>query len=420
MLFIKIQSSVFALAVATMMMIASSSTTTSVVSAIGNSGGGIRGATSKDADSAQVRFNNNNQGHQRRRLQMEDKNDVVDVPVPVPAVAASPISPPAPVAPPTPTGVNDWKSRCATELRQLNNCVPSSGNLREGCTNCLYASSFTSGNSVAGCRSFCQSACDTFANAFFKCGAMIMDPTSAPVVPVNKPTDPPVAPVAPVDPNLALFTQANCPASAASGDACTVPSPFLYQECFYAGSVRCTCRSEGGSFFLCNVDASASVPAPQPAPAGSGPPPTTDVMPFPFVPDTGTSTCSSSIPKSGGVCDTGGQMSIECCYSVDILNGNPAPANLAEICICSSFENVYLCNPGTTASCTSVIRPGSPVPAPTMMPILSSVPAPTMMPILSSVPAPTMMPILSSVPAPTMMPILSSVPAPTMMPGWKR
>jgi len=404
MLFIKIQSSVFALAVATMMLIASSSTTTSVVSAIGNtSGGGIRGATSKDADSAQVRFNNNNQGHQRRRhLQMEDKNDV-PVDVVVVATVASPTLPPAPVAPPTPTGVNEWTSRCAIETRQLNNCVPSSGNQREGCRNCLYASSFTSGNSIAGCRSFCTSDCDVFANAFYKCGAMIMDPTSAPIVPVSTPTDPPIAPV---DPISLSFTQTGCPASGASGEACTVPSPFLYQECFYGGNMRCTCRSDPGSLFLCNPDNSASAPAPQPVTQ----PTIAGVTPFPVVQDSGSTTCSSSLPKSGDVCELPDDQTtnIQCCYSVDIKNGNPAPANYAWICSCSSFENVYLCNEGTTASCTSVIRPSAPALAPVELPV----PAPTEIPILPTDPAPTDMPITSTEPAPTDMPILVGATAP--------
>ena len=386
MLLFKIQNSVFALAVATMMLIASSSTTTSVVSAIGNtSGGGIRGATSKDADPTQVQFsNNNNQGHQRRRhLQKNDKNNAA-VTVPAPVVA-SPTSPPAPVAPPpTPTGVNEWTSRCNFETRQLNNCVPSSGNAQEGCRNCLYASTFSSGNPIAGCRSFCQSACDVFANAFYNCGAMIIAPTLTPVPPVvpdSTPTDPPIALV---DPISLSFTQTGCPATGVSGQDCTVPSPFLYQECYYGGNMRCTCRSDGG-VFMCNLDPSGSVQAPQSGPTGTEPAPTaTGVIPFPATPIS-TSCEQEILPQSGDMCSTGSQMNIQCCYSVDERNGIPAPADYAWICNC--VGNVYICNEGTKSSCTSIIRPtgGSSTPVP---PVVTAVPAPADTPIISTDPAP--------------------------------
>jgi hypothetical protein len=414
---IKIQS-VFALAVAI-----------TSVSAIGNNGGGggggIRGATSSS--------NNQDGGipqvQRRRHLQMEDKNGGGGGgggAAPVPAFVPTPTLPPAPVAPPTLSGINEWKSRCSNELRSLNNCVPSQ--LEESCTNCLYAIFFNSNPAVSGCRNTCNGdTCINLATSFFECGAMIMNPVAAPVVVPAMIMDPVAAPVtAPVVPAVPDFTSINCPANAISGDACTVPSGFLFQECFYAGNIRCTCRSNGAGRFLCNVDNSASVPvpAPQATPTtGSVPSPTTDVIPSPVLPDTpDTSTCASSLPKSGDTCDTGGQEFITCCYAVDFINNIPAPANLAEICGCRSNENVYLCNAGTTASCSSIIRPGSPVQAPsvttpTMAPILSGVTTPTMAPILSGVTTPTMAPILSGITTPTMAPILSGVTTPPVFMG---
>jgi len=138
---------------------------------------------------------------------------------------------------------------------------------------------------------------------------------------------------------------------------------------------------------MCNLDPSGSVQAPQSGPTGTEPAPTaTGVIPFPATPVT-TSCEQEILPQSGDMCSTGSQMNIQCCYSVDERNGIPAPADYAWICNC--VGNVYICNEGTTSSCTSIIRPtgGSSTPVP---PVVTAVPAP----------APADMPILGGVTTP--------------------
>lgn len=67
--------------------------------------------------------------------------------------------------------------------------------------------------------------------------------------------------------------------------------------------------------------------------------------------------CAPSLPNSNDVCETGLFAYIQCCYTVNSLNGAPPPPDFVRICTCLSSEKVYNCVNGSSAQC-SFILPG--------------------------------------------------------------
>jgi hypothetical protein len=272
---------------------------------------------------------------------------------PAPVVPAAPIPPPAPVAPPTPTGAALLVSKCLT--RDLENCIQSTPAKQEVCTTCIYAQlqlKSASDSGVISCGKFLCGGCVTQARAFYDCGDGKPAPTSPPQpAPVLAAVSPTPVPVSPT------------PVPVAPTPVVVAPTPMT-------------------------VDGNGGVPV-------AAPPADTNV-------------CSATLPKSGDSCLTGGAPWVYCCYDID------APASATLVCSCINGDDKYLCNTGSSSSCSSIIKPGgvSPVAlAPVPVPVPVSVPDPTLAPV--SVPvtsAPVPAPVIASTPTMTTLPVNPNIP----------
>jgi hypothetical protein len=283
--------------------------------------------------------------------------------VPAPVQLGPPVTPP-PVEPPVLSGVNLCKRDCGA---RLENCVARSFSASfEACTQCLFAQTTLMSTTIAGInrcsKSFCGG-CSGEALDFFNCCGTnpISVPGSVPAQPAPVPNSVPASPVpvpdvvgptpvvtlapvaAPVPSPGFTITSTSCPAQATSGDVCTVPVGFDFQQCDYANNIRCTCAY---GFFLCNPVPVSPTPRPVASP----------VAPVP-IGTPGEGVCSKTLPETGDTCSTGGDGFVYCCYDT-LLNGlPPARPDFAYVCSCLRGENRYLCNAGSKSNCGLIITP---------------------------------------------------------------
>jgi len=169
------------------------------------------------------------------------------------------------------------------------------------------------------------------------------------------------------------------------------------------------CKAAAQAMFNCGARIVNIVPTPAPVAPVTVVVPTAPPVRGPLPIDTGSTTCSNTVPISGDSCDAGvGNSYMTCCYSVNFINGAPPPTEYAHVCTCAAYENRYLCNGSTIhhPGCTSLITPSASTPIPV-------VPAPTTAPVVPVVVAPTAAPVpaavVPAVPA-TTEPVVPAVP----------
>ena len=240
-----------------------------------------------------------------------------------------------------------WMSTCESQI--LKSCT---GQSFVPCTNCIFAQSLfdspTTG--LENCAEFFCNDCEEEVMNFFECGTSTSPPPPAISTPVE-PTPPivvtpseepspivsePTVPTSPIvstptEPTnstpavpIGNTTSLGCPFIVPeNGASCAglIPSPFLYQTCYYREYI-CDCRADAPQY-LCAERVFTAKPTPTPT---APPTPAPTAPPTPVV----VATCSDDVDiVSGTPCATIG---LSCCV------------NESNQCTCGS-DNFFVCQP---------------------------------------------------------------------------